>query len=135
MALWGTKKDSVGGGAGGSGEKETTARPGARVGIDHALQLMRSLPTDKNPALVVAVLRTTLESLGIRVADIVADAEGRERELEKRVSQLKAEIADLEKGMSQRAEEIVKVEAAHAETTRVRDYLETDEVDLASQAL
>jgi hypothetical protein len=104
---------------------------GGKVGIDHAIQLMRSLPTDKNVDLVVTVLKTTLESLGIRVTDIVQDASNRQQELEKRVAQLKSEISALEKEVDARVQEITKVEAAHSETTRVREYLETTEIDVA----
>jgi len=79
---------------------QTPAPPGVapaagtpgRVGIDHAIQLMRSLPTQQNPELVVRVLKTTLESLNIHVVDIVADAAKRQQEIEARVAQLTAEI-------------------------------------------
>lgn len=101
-----------------------------RMGIDHAIQLMRSLPTDRNVDLVVTVLKTTLESLGIRVTDIVADAARRQSDLEGRVGQLKSEIGTLEKEIEQRTQEIVRLEAAHAETTKVRDYLETEELQI-----
>lgn len=113
----------------GTHSKTPPAFNGTRVGIDHAIQLMRSLPTDKNVDLVVTVLKTTLESLGIRVADIVQDAANRQQELEARVAQLKAEIAALEKEVDIRVQEITKVEAMHSETTRVREYLETDSAE------
>lgn len=100
------------------------AQGGARVGIDHAIALIRSLPTDKNVDLVVTVLKTTLESLGIRIADIVQDAAKRQKDIEGRVAQFKVEITALEKEIDQRANEIVRLEAAHAETTTVREYLE-----------
>lgn len=103
-----------------------------RIGIDHAIQLIRSLPTERNVDLVVTVLKTTLESLGIRVTDIVADAVRRQKDLEGRVGQLKSEIGTLEKEIEQRAQEILRLEAAHAETSKVRDYLETEELQLVS---
>ena len=94
------------------------------IGIDHAIQLMRSLPTDQNADLVVRVLSATLESLHIRVADIVEDAGRRQNELETRVNQLKTEIAALEKEVDLRVDEIRRLEAAHEETTRVKNHLE-----------
>lgn len=103
-----------------------------RLGIDHAIQLIRSLPTEKNVDLVVTVLKTTLESLGIRIADIVKDAAQRQQDLEGRVGQLKSEIGSLEKEIEQRAQEIVRLESAHAETTQVRDYLEAEELQIVS---
>lgn len=109
-----------------SGPAPTPVAPGvaAAVGIDHAIGLMRTLPTDKNVDLVVTVLKTTLESLGIRVADIVADAGKRQQDIEARVAQLKAEIVALEKEMDLRVKEITRLEAAHAETTKVKQYLQ-----------
>jgi hypothetical protein len=100
----------------------------AGVGIDHAIRLMRSLPQrDKDIPLVVRVLKTTLESLNIRVADIIADAKRRQQELEARVAHLKGEISSLEKEVERRVEEIRQLEAAHSETTKVKDRLEMEE--------
>jgi hypothetical protein len=87
---------------------------GPAVGIDHAIMLMRQLPTDKNVDLVVRVLKTTLESLNVRVVDIVADAARRQQEIEGRVSQLKSEIATLEQEIAKRTDEIDRLEAVHA---------------------
>src|SRR4051794_4868651 len=51
-------------------------------GIDNAIALMRSVPMDQNADLVIKVVRATLESLNVRVSDIVRDAERRQGELE-----------------------------------------------------
>jgi hypothetical protein len=99
-----------------------------QIGIDHAIELMRTLPTDENADLVVRVLTATLESLNIRVADIVEDAGRRQTELQTRVNQLKTEIAALEKEMELRVDEIRRLEAAHEETTQVKDHLERKQV-------
>jgi Tfp pilus assembly protein FimV len=109
---------------------EPAAAGSGRVGIDHAISLIRSLPTDKNVDLVVKVLKTTLESLGIRIQDIVLDAAQRQKELQARVGQLKSEIEHLQKEIEQRSEEIVRLDAAYAETTKVRGYLDDEQVDL-----
>ncbi|HEY8079196.1 MAG TPA: hypothetical protein VIF62_33925 [Labilithrix sp.] len=125
MALFGTKKPDEG------------AAPGrpedpARVGIDHVVSLMRTLPTDKHVDVVVTVLKTTLESLDIRVADIVADAEGRLKQIDGRVGQLETEIKGLEREIATRKEEIARMQAARAETAKVKDYLETEEAQVVS---
>src|SRR5262249_4806975 len=57
-------------------------------GINAAIQLMRSLPVDQNPELVVTVIKTTLESLRVKVPDIIADATRKQADLEKRVDTL-----------------------------------------------
>jgi hypothetical protein len=96
--------------------------------------LMRQLPTDKNVDLVVTVLKTTLESLHIRVVDIIADATRRQHDLEGRVSQLKSEIAALQQEVGKREEEITRLEAAHAETTKVKEHLELDAAEVFEEA-
>jgi hypothetical protein len=108
----------------------TPARPA--VGIDHAIMLMRQLPTDKNVDLVVRVLKTTLESLNVRVVDIIADATRRQQDIEGRTAQLKAEIAGLEQEIAKRTDEIQRLDAAHAETTKVKEHLELDSTDLVA---
>ena len=108
--------------------REPGAKP--RVGIDHAITLMRSLPTDKNVDLVVTVLKTTLESLDIKVADIVTDAAQRLKQLEGRKAQLSGEIATLEQEIAKRREEIGRLDSAHAETSKVKDYLEGEAIDV-----
>ena len=99
------------------------ARPDGSIGIDHAIQLMRSLP-QQNIELVVTVMKATLESLNIKVVDIVRDATQRQREIEARVGALKVEIQNLEKEMETRLTEIRHLEAMHQETTRVKERLE-----------
>jgi hypothetical protein len=101
--------------------------PHPHYGIEQAIQLMRALPVDQNPALVVAVIKTTLESLKVKVSDIIADAARKQKDLEDRVSNLKRAIADFEKEIETRREEIARLEADHKETTAVRGRLELAE--------
>ncbi len=96
-------------------------------GIEKAIQLMRSLPQTQNIELVVMVIKTTLESLKVNVADIIEDAIVKERELEARVAVLKDEIGVLQKQVELRVDEIVRLEAAHAETTSVKERLQLAE--------
>jgi hypothetical protein len=117
------------------------ARPAARVeeeprthyGIDQAIQLMRALPVDQNVELVVQVIKTTLESLRVRVADIIEDATKKQRDLEGRVAHLKREISDFEKEIAQRKETIAKLEADHTETSAVKARLELAEKSQKAQ--
>jgi hypothetical protein len=96
-------------------------------GIDRAIQLMRSLPQTQNIELVVMVIKTTLESLKVNVSDIIEDAISKERELQTRIAVLKDEIGVLEKQVELRVDEIVRLEAAHAETTSVKERLQLAE--------
>ena len=108
---------SAGGGA-------VDEEPRLHYGIDQAIQLMRSLPVDQNVELVVTVIKTTLESLRVKVADIITDADRKTKDLEERVGNLKRAIADFEKEIETRREEIGRLEADHKETTNVRARLE-----------
>ena len=106
----------------------STTQGGQMVfGIDNAIALMRSVPMDQNADLVIKVVRATLESLNVRVSDIVRDAEKRQGELEGRISVLKGEIGTLEKQMELRVAEIVRLEAAHSETSTIRQRLNLTE--------
>jgi len=97
-------------------------------GIENAIQLMRQLPqSDANVELVVTVIKTTLESLKVKVSDIIEDAVRKEKDLEGRVSNLKSAIAEFEKEIQQRRDEIARLEADHAETTSVKARLQLAE--------
>lgn len=102
--------------------------PRPHYGIQNAIELMRGLPVDQaNVELVVAVIKGTLESLKVKVSDIIVDASARQRDLEGRVANLKQQIADFEKEIATRKEEIARLDADHAETTDVKGKLELAE--------
>ncbi|HEY1585893.1 MAG TPA: hypothetical protein VGH63_09420 [Polyangia bacterium] len=109
--------------------------PHPHYGIEQAIQLMRALPMDQNPALVVAVIKTTLESLKVKVSDIISDAARKQKDLEERVGNLKRAIADFEKEIETRKEEIARLEADHKETTAVRGRLELAEKAVSQGAV
>jgi len=116
-----------------------TAKPAAKApvredppamvdfGINSAIELMRGLPVDQSPELVVQVIKATLESLRVKVPDIISDASRKLGDLEKRVEMLTKEIADFEKEIAHRRAEIATLEADHAETTSVKARLEMAE--------
>ncbi|HEX4458315.1 MAG TPA: hypothetical protein VIA18_10120 [Polyangia bacterium] len=106
-------------------EDEEPPRPS--YGINQAIELMRLLPVDQNPELVVQVIKGTLESMKVKVSEIIADADRKTKDLEERVGNLKRAIADFEKEIDTRKEEIGRLEADHKETTGVRARLELAE--------
>jgi hypothetical protein len=101
--------------------------PRPHYGIDQAIMLMRALPVDQNVELVVQVIKTTLESLKVKVADIISDADRKTHDLDERMANLKRAIADFEKEIETRRQEIARLEADHAETSSVRARLELAE--------
>ena len=108
-------------------QQQQDDEPRPHYGIEQAIVLMRALPVDQNPALVVAVIKGTLESLRVKVSDIIQDAARKQKDLEDRVGNLKRAIADFEKEIDTRKEEIARLEADHKETTAVRGRLELAE--------
>jgi predicted nucleic acid-binding Zn-ribbon protein len=107
-----------------SSKPEPGAVPAKRYGIDRAIALMRSLPTEQNPELVAMVVTSTLESLELSVSDIIEDARSRQADLESRIGTIKAKNGALEKEIELGVDEIVKLEASLAETMAVKERLE-----------
>lgn len=91
-------------------------------GIQKAIELMRTLPAD-NVELVVQVVKLTLESTKIRISHIIDDATRKQDDIQGRIKVLNAEIADFEKEIAQRKEEIGTLEADFAETSTVKERL------------
>jgi hypothetical protein len=96
-------------------------------GIRNAILLMRTVPVDQNVELVVAVIKTTLESLKVKVSDIIEDATRRQQEIETRIADLRQQIVEYEREILTRKDEIGRLEADHAETTMVKGRLELAE--------
>jgi hypothetical protein len=100
------------------------ATPPKRFGIDRAIQLMRSLPTEQNPELVAMVIASTLESLEVNVSEIIEDANARAIELETRIANVKSKNKELEKQIELGVDEIVKLEASLAEAMSVKERIQ-----------
>lgn len=101
-----------------------SAETNMRYGIDDAIKLMRSLPVEENENLVVRVMRTTLESLKVRIADIMDDAVKRQDVLGKKVADYRAQIASFEREIEARRHEIHRLEEELGEVTRVKERLQ-----------
>jgi hypothetical protein len=117
------------GGAAASKSAPAPARPtpdSDGYGIDKAIELMRTLPQE-NIQLVVQVVKSSLESVGIKLPVIIDDAMRRQKDLRGRVDVLKLEIAELEQEIARRKAEIERHESDYRETTTVRERLELAE--------
>ena len=103
---------------------------GGGYGIAEAIQLLRSLPMDQSPQsaeLVVRVVRATLASLDVHLADIVEDATRKQKHLADRMASEHAQIAELERQLEGRRKEIAALEADLKETTSVKERLQQAE--------
>ena len=102
----------------------TTSKRSDKYGVEDITKLMRSLPLDENPELVVVVIQKTLESLGIRIEEIIEDATHREEEIIGRISKLNGEINNFEKEIKSRQSTILKLHTEVEEISKIREKLE-----------
>jgi hypothetical protein len=110
-------------------ETVTTAparKPG--YGIAQANELMSKLPLSDNADLVVGVIRTTLESVGVQVGQLVVEAKSREGELKTQIDERRATIEELERRIETERVEIARIESELGVTTRTREGLERSEM-------
>jgi hypothetical protein len=104
-------------------ESDERSRPSpASYGIDDAVALMRTLPSE-NIELVVQVVKHTLESARIDISTIIQDATAKQERTESRIAVLRDAIAELEREIDTRRAEIAQLETENRETTRVRERL------------
>jgi len=98
--------------------------PSAAYGIESAIDLMRTLPFDENPDLVLRVVRKTLRSIGVSVEDIIDSASLRETALMADAAKHRGVIEQLEQEIAARRTSIDHIERELAETQGVRQRLE-----------
>jgi hypothetical protein len=103
------------------------ASAGKVYGIAEAIQLMRTLPVDQNPDLVVRVVRATLASLNVHLPDIIEDANRKQKTISERIAAVHVQVADLEKQLDTHRKEIAGLEAEMKETTGVKERLQMAE--------
>ena len=98
--------------------------PPPAYSIENAIDLMRSLPFDENPELVLRVLRKTLRSTGVSVEQIIDAARSREQALTAEGSAQVAAIEQLEQQIVARRAEIERLAASLNETKSARERLQ-----------
>ncbi len=99
----------------------------APYGIAEVVRLMRGLPLDQNVELVVRVIKSTLETLSIRVPDIIDDASSKQKTIEERRALLEGEISELSKQIDSRRQEIERLQAELTEMTTAKERLQLAE--------
>jgi len=96
-------------------------------GIAEAIHLMRTLPVDQNPDLVVRVVRATLASLNVHLPDIIEDATRKQKTISDRIAAVHTQVADLEKQLEAHRKEIASLETEMKETSGVKERLQMAE--------
>jgi hypothetical protein len=95
-----------------------------RHGIGDVIRLLRTLPVDQHPELVVQVIRSTLEALEVvHVSDLIQDAVKQEQKLNDRIAALRTQMQELSKQIDTHREETARLEADLAETTMAKERL------------
>ncbi len=105
---------------------EAPTTPQQDYGIEQAIALMRTLPSD-SVELVVRVVKHTLESTNIDIPTIIEDATAKEDRIDDRVALLREEIGNLEDEIARRSEEIEDLDYDRKETSMVKERLELAE--------
>ena len=105
----------------------STPPPKGGYGIAEAIQLMRGLPVDQHPDLVVRVVRATLGSLNVHLPDIIEDASRKQKATQDRIASVHGQVADLEKQLEAHRRDIASLEADLKETTSVKERLQMAE--------
>jgi predicted RNase H-like nuclease (RuvC/YqgF family) len=113
----------------GNEEKPGAAGGGPKpaFGIEQANDLMSKLAFGDNAELIVRVIRKTLESVGVQVGDLIAEAKHREGELRTEIEQRRSKIGELERQIEGERIAISGLESDLALTGRTRDSLERSE--------
>lgn len=106
----------------------TTPPAAPRYGIADAIKLLRQLPETGDVAVLMTIVKRTLETTGIRISDIIDDSEKHRHGIQKRVGRLQVEIEKLEKQMLVRTTEINNLTAQLTETEQVQELLELAEM-------
>jgi hypothetical protein len=105
-------------------EPEAPRRLKPKYGIDATIELMRTLPVEKQPDLIGLVVKNTLMSMNVDLRDIIHDAEAKEVGVRDQITKLKTNIADLEAQVARHKQEVLAKDADLAETTEVKQRLE-----------
>lgn len=107
-------------------DRPVVDKPRARYGVDEAIQLLRTLPSEpQHRDLVMSVVRTTLASMNVQVKDILEDAARKQATLEDKVSALEGAIRGFEQEIADRRTEVSRLHAELEETRQVKERLAT----------
>jgi hypothetical protein len=116
--------------AGVAAQSATVATAGGlkpAFGIAQANDLMSGLAMADNADLVVHVIRKTLESVGVQVGELIAEAKSRQSELSTQIERRRSKIEELEREIEAERDAITVLESELVLTSRTRDGLERSE--------
>ena len=89
--------------------------PAPAYRIESAIELMKGLPLDENPELVLRVVRKTLQSTGVSLEEVIASAQSREATLSSSIDDERTAIEQLEREIA------VRRSSQESATTRLEE--------------
>jgi hypothetical protein len=100
------------------------AAPGRPYGVAELIRLLKTIPVDQHPDLVVRVVKTTLESVGVHSSHVIEDALAHESAINDRIAILEGEIDGLSVEIQARKEQIAQLRIELSETTYAKERLQ-----------
>jgi hypothetical protein len=103
------------------------AAPNRSYGVADLIRLLKTIPVDQHPDLVVRVVKTTLESVGVHSSQVIEDALRHESAVNDRIGVLEGEIEGLASEIHARKEQIAQLRVELSETTYAKERLQSAE--------
>jgi hypothetical protein len=103
------------------------AATGSGYGVADLIRLLKTLPVDHNPQLVVQVIKTTLESVGVHSSTVIDDAIMQENAIRDEAAMLETQIVELAREIEARRERIAELDILLAETIDAKNRLASAE--------
>src|SRR5689334_11564121 len=97
-------------------------------GVADLIRLLKTIPIDHHPQLVVQVIKTTLESVGVQSAAVIEDALVQENGIRDAVEMLEQQIVVLTQEIDARRVQIAQLNVALRETIDARHRLASAEL-------
>jgi hypothetical protein len=101
--------------------------PNRSYGVADLIRLLKTIPVDQHPDLVVRVVKTTLESVGVHSSHVIDDALRHEGAINDRIAVLEGEIEGLSSEIHARKEQIAQLRVELSETTYAKERLQSAE--------
>jgi hypothetical protein len=96
-------------------------------GVTDLIRLLKTIPVDQHPDLVVRVVKTTLESVGVQSSQVIDDAVRQEAAIGDRIAGFEREIEALMTQIQDRKDRIAALQVELSETTYAKERLQSAE--------
>jgi hypothetical protein len=98
-------------------------------GIGDLIRLLKIIPTtDHHSQLIVQVIKTTLESVGVKSSFVIDDALAQEKEIRDAMEMLESQIVVLGQEIDARRDQIAQLDFALRETIGAKNLLASAEI-------